>query len=213
LAFSAAIWATVLEARAAEAAVPNALIQSTVQTASAITVGTTAGAVAPTVSVLSEEYLRAAARARLLRITAGALGAILIAVVVLLPRFAIRTPVAASLPDQQRLAGVWGVREVANAGQRFPNAGMKLTFAGDQCTMTFNNFSITARYELSASRTPKQITLSRDPDIRWPGIYEVEGDQLKICLDQGEKPERPTEFTTPTKPGVFLYVMERSRTP
>jgi hypothetical protein len=64
------------------------------------------------------------------------------------------------------------------------------------------------RWRLDPDRTPKEITLTPNPGATWPGIYLLEGDSLKLCLNQGG-PARPTRFTTRGGRTLFLYVLDR----
>jgi uncharacterized protein (TIGR03067 family) len=68
---------------------------------------------------------------------------------------------------------------------------------------------------LDSTRTPKAINTwdSDGPheDETVPGIYQLDGDTLKLCFAMpGEK--RPTEFTTKSGTGAFLVVYKRKKT-
>jgi uncharacterized protein (TIGR03067 family) len=90
-----------------------------------------------------------------------------------------------------------------------PDQGMRLTFAGDTCTITANLIQPrSARWRLDPDRTPKEITLTPKPGVTWPGIYLLEGDSLKLCLNQGG-PDRPAKFTGLGGRTFYLYVLER----
>jgi hypothetical protein len=45
-----------------------------------------------------------------------------------------------------------------------------------------------------------------------PGIYEIEGDTLRLCLPRSEKVPRPTEFKM-VKGRQSLMVLERVKEP
>ena len=68
---------------------------------------------------------------------------------------------------------------------------------------------------LDSTRSPKAINTwdSDGPheDETVPGIYQLDGDTLKLCFAMpGEK--RPTEFTTKAGTGAFLVVYRRKKT-
>jgi uncharacterized protein (TIGR03067 family) len=67
---------------------------------------------------------------------------------------------------------------------------------------------------LNSTRSPKAINTwdSDGPheDETVPGIYQLDGDTLKLCFAMpGEK--RPTEFTTKSGTGAFLVVYKRKK--
>jgi uncharacterized protein (TIGR03067 family) len=67
---------------------------------------------------------------------------------------------------------------------------------------------------LDPARSPKAInTWDQDgpyEDQTVPGIYEIEGNTLKLCFARpGER--RPTEFTTKRGTGFLLVIYERKK--
>ena len=98
-----------------------------------------------------------------------------------------------------------------DGGTECPANGLRLIFAGDQCTLIGDNFGlrVTGRFRLDATRTPAEITLLSEQGSEWPGIYLIDGTSLRICLNQ-TGPERPRAFATAGQQGVFLYVAERA---
>lgn len=68
------------------------------------------------------------------------------------------------------------------------------------------------KVKLDSSKSPKEIDLTHRSEVgpTWPGIYEINGDDMKICLDLEGK-ARPTEFKT--KPGSkqLLLVLKRKK--
>jgi uncharacterized protein (TIGR03067 family) len=67
---------------------------------------------------------------------------------------------------------------------------------------------------LDSTRSPKAINTwdSDGPheDETVPGIYQIDGDTLKLCFAMpGEK--RPTEFSTQSGTGAFLVVYKRKK--
>jgi RNA polymerase sigma factor (sigma-70 family) len=112
--------------------------------------------------------------------------------------------------DEQRIQGTWAASRVETGGIGIPPNGLRLTFAGDQFTLLGDNFGlrITARFRLDATRNPREITLLPERGGESPGIYQFDGNSLKICINQNG-PKRPREFTTAGQEGVFLYVVAR----
>jgi len=67
------------------------------------------------------------------------------------------------------------------------------------------------QFKLDPSKSPKTIELTQPGWGVFPGIYSLEGDELKICYDFDQ---RPTRFVEDNEHGPFLHVYKRvSRTP
>ncbi|HEV3255507.1 MAG TPA: sigma-70 family RNA polymerase sigma factor [Gemmataceae bacterium] len=205
LGMSAGALAAALGGEAAGAVVPPLLIQA----AAAFARGRTAAS--SSVSALTEGFLQSQSRARLMRVAAGLLAVTLAGVVLLL--LFLRRPGAEPAPpprtDRQPLQGTWRVSRAEADGRVLPPPDMRLIFAGDQCTLTSNiGMNFAAQCQLDSNRTPREITLRLAQGVAYPGIYRLEGDSLKLCLNHGG-PKRPTEFTTQAGDGFILYVLER----
>ena len=122
--------------------------------------------------------------------------------------------------DLERLQGTWTVIAAERVGKQIPEEevkkanlrliikGKKFTgrsFPGEQAGEQGEEADI----KIDPSTNPKTIDISRDGKVGL-GIYEVDGDTLKICFGR-EGRERPTEFKT--KPEVdqdqSLYVAKK----
>jgi uncharacterized protein (TIGR03067 family) len=71
-----------------------------------------------------------------------------------------------------------------------------------------------ATINLDPKTSPKCIDLAfREPKRAFEGIYDIEEDTLKICVNQATDgiKERPTEFSTKGKPGFRLLVLKRDK--
>jgi uncharacterized protein (TIGR03067 family) len=69
---------------------------------------------------------------------------------------------------------------------------------------------------LEEHETPRTLTLTfrravRGKDVAdetWAGVYELDGDQLKVCV--GPEGNPPKRFGTKTAKGQILYVFRRA---
>ena len=90
------------------------------------------------------------------------------------------------------------------------------TIQGNRYTVTDANGNVieALTFRLIPGRTPKaidvQITAGPNAGQRNAGIYQLDGDNLKICWPIAGQ-ERPTEFTTKNGSGVCFQTWKRSR--
>ena len=113
--------------------------------------------------------------------------------------------------DKKALQGKWEVVSAVEAGKEVKSPkrvanfdGGKLTF--DPKTKDFSEFSFT----LDANKSPKAIDLKSKGDAV-VGIYEMKGDELKLCLFAGEPTakNRPKEFSATER--TILMVLKRAK--
>ena len=134
---------------------------------------------------------------------------VVLSVVVVAAAKPIRPGPAEAKPDQDLLQGDWTVASAVKDNDDNPQGEF------DQWTYTFKENEILihakrlngpaldekATFKLDSTKTPKQIDIvPQNPDrggglVSFQGIYELEGNTLRICKAiPGEA--RPTEFTT-----------------
>jgi uncharacterized protein (TIGR03067 family) len=156
----------------------------------------------------AEAYLRGLFWAKLAK-TALALLALIVVVggLFFLVRPA-RETVNETVNDRDRLQGTW--RAVAAGGIDAPNMGeLRLVFTGDRSQMTLGGLPpVKAAFRLDSNRAPKAIDFQTDAAQIWPGIYDIEGKTLRICINHGG-PDRPTDFRLLPGTQVVLYVFQR----
>jgi uncharacterized protein (TIGR03067 family) len=68
------------------------------------------------------------------------------------------------------------------------------------------------RYTLDATKSPKWITLHGEKNRESQGIYDLSGDDLKICLKTKASPQRPNAFESNREPpNNTLLVLKRKK--
>lgn len=119
--------------------------------------------------------------------------------------------------DLAKFQGTWVVESVLADGKELPAEvvkAFKMTFKGDAYTVALGAEKTEGTIYLDASKNPRTIDIVPDngPDRgkKQPGIYELDGDQLKICAAQPGK-ERPTTFDTKDKIGYTLMTLRRQK--
>jgi uncharacterized protein (TIGR03067 family) len=125
--------------------------------------------------------------------------------------------------DQEKLQGTWKFVEAIDDGKAAPQeliAKWAIKIAGDKMTVVIvvpgepeESHSVT--FKLDSTKKPKASdAVPQDGPQKGktlPGIYEIEGDSLKICLPNKETANRPTEFASPKKSDLGLMVLKRSK--
>jgi uncharacterized protein (TIGR03067 family) len=111
--------------------------------------------------------------------------------------------------DQELLQGAW----LLTAGE-FPDdkpkgqstKDQRLAFVGDNFVFSRPGASTRGRYRLSPAKQPKALDLLMSGD-RIVGIYELTGDDLKLCFGARD---RPTTFQTSATQGLLVLRRDKS---
>jgi uncharacterized protein (TIGR03067 family) len=123
--------------------------------------------------------------------------------------------------EMKRLAGTWEGYAVEGRGER-PDRGpvhLRLIIDGDKISAVDlgspdkNKDMGKGAYKLDPGQELKQIdatgiVLPGKREKTYPGIYELDGDTLKWCVDNRAK-ERPAEFRTIG--GKYLLILKRQK--
>ena len=132
----------------------------------------------------------------------------------------------ASEPDKEKAAeekgllGAWKVVASEQSGKRTDSfKGATFVFTADTLIMknTLDGKEepfAAAKYKLDPTKNPKSIDLSIELDpgkpIVQPGIYQLDGDELKFCLEAAGLP-RPTKFETGATGTSNLFILTRMK--
>jgi uncharacterized protein (TIGR03067 family) len=118
--------------------------------------------------------------------------------------------------EVRKFQGTWTFESSETGGKELPAGelkGLVLTFEGDKHTVKKGDEVIqVGTQKLDPSKSPKTIdvTMAEGPNkgTVMLGIYEIDGDTLKVCFDpQGKK--RPTEFKSSPDSENFVNVHKR----
>jgi len=118
--------------------------------------------------------------------------------------------------EVRKFQGTWTFESSETGGKELPAGELKgviVIFEGDKHTVKKGDEVIqVGTQKLDASKSPKTIdvTMTEGPNkgMVMLGIYEIDGDTLKVCFDpQGKK--RPTEFKSPPGSENFVNVHKR----
>ena len=128
-------------------------------------------------------------------------------------------PRQAARDDLKKLQGTWECVAMEREGDEIPSRDFKgstAVYEDDRVTLYRDGeFFRRGIVTLDPSKSPKRINTwdlgGPYADDTVPGIYEVEGDTLRICFSR-PKVARPAEFTTKKEPG-FLYCVYKRKKP
>jgi uncharacterized protein (TIGR03067 family) len=115
--------------------------------------------------------------------------------------------------EQEKLQGEWTMQSGERDGEQFPEElvkALKRTVTGDKYVITRDGETLAkGTFMLDPWQKPKTIDGKMEgADKTVQGIYELDGDTLKICNGQpGEA--RPKEFATKAGSGLTLVVWKK----
>lgn len=118
--------------------------------------------------------------------------------------------------ELEKFQGTWVITSWVRDGKADKShEGGKVTFKGRNFERTSAKETVKGTIKPNPKTKPRELetTLTEGPDKgkTLSGIYEFEGDTLKICYAAPEK-ERPKEFTSKADSGHFLLVFKREKT-
>jgi uncharacterized protein (TIGR03067 family) len=125
-----------------------------------------------------------------------------------------------SAADAQNMQGAWEIEKLEQDGESAADASIlkKVIIKDDQ--FAFRYFLARSKEEgdlvydltLDSSKNPRQIQLKSRAESDLPlGIYELDGDTLKICWNRNNPNSPPTDFTCPKGSDRRLLVLRRAK--
>lgn len=102
---------------------------------------------------------------------------------------------AEAVIDKAKLQGRWQVTYLEEGGTAVPDAlaaELRHVFAGDTLSMFAGEQEMKAPFRIDPSTSPKSIDIIQEGEIQ-RGIYELQGETLRLCLSTDDKP-RPRTF-------------------
>ncbi len=120
-------------------------------------------------------------------------------------------------PDSQEMDGTWKPLSAELAGKPWPQQildKMELIVKGDQYTVHVGEQSDEGTVKRDPTKSPKTMDISgkKGPNEgkTFLVIYELKGDDLRVCYDLSGK-SRPTEFATKPDTPLFLVTYRRAK--
>ena len=118
--------------------------------------------------------------------------------------------------EVKKFQGIWTIESSVAGGTETPAdqlKGLIVIFEGDKHTVkNGDNVIQVGTQKLDPSKSPKTIdvTMTEGPSkgTVMLGIYEFDGDTLKVCFD-AEGKKRPTEFKSAPGSATFVNIHKR----
>jgi uncharacterized protein (TIGR03067 family) len=121
--------------------------------------------------------------------------------------------------DKAALQGTWKVTSAEDNGEKVPADDIKdlyLIFKGDAISIreggkTDEKFA----YLLNPAKTPSEIDMIFKAGPKKGqidrGIYKIDGDTLRICIQSNKDSPRPRDFVTRANSNLSLVTLQRSK--
>src|SRR5262245_38149427 len=120
---------------------------------------------------------------------------------------------SARADDQEKLQGTWKAEKAVRGGMETGAdelSKMSIEFKGNKAIPKRDgNDEKEAEYKLDDSKKPKTIDVSTPDGKQIKGIYEIDGDSLKLCFV--EEGDRPTKFESTEGSKVMYLVLKRQK--
>jgi uncharacterized protein (TIGR03067 family) len=122
-----------------------------------------------------------------------------------------------SKKDLKKMQGTWHAIAVEVKGTPSDADALKkfeLVVKNDSYTVkTSGKEHVSAKLVLAADKEPKEMDIVLETDPVYKGIYEIDGDTLKICLvlSSDDDSKRPKEFKSEEDSNTALFTWERTR--
>ncbi len=122
-----------------------------------------------------------------------------------------------SKKDLEKMQGTWHAIAVEVKGTLSDADALKkfeLVVKNDSYTVkTSGKEHVSAKLVLGADKEPKEMDIVLETDPVYKGIYEIDGDTLKICLvlSSDDDSKRPKEFKSEEDSNTALFTWERTR--
>src|SRR5262245_33898253 len=121
--------------------------------------------------------------------------------------------------DKDKLQGTWKFTSILEGGNEEEDAhDHTFTFKGDEFVVKLRDeLMMKGTFKLDASRKPKTIDLKIEegPKDRKgktaPGIYQLDGDKLTICIEKAGSVNRPKELASTEGSKSILLKFERAK--
>jgi uncharacterized protein (TIGR03067 family) len=127
-------------------------------------------------------------------------------------------PTAEAKKELERLQGTWVMAGLEVNGEAVPEAklqGTTLVIRGDTYLVKVKDTTHEATIAVDPGKKPKAIDMflpsGTDAPKLSPGVYELDGDTLRICRHQMPGEDRPTQLGSWPNTNLFVVTWKRQK--
>jgi uncharacterized protein (TIGR03067 family) len=118
--------------------------------------------------------------------------------------------------DADKIQGTWTVVSMHDSGRPAPPEkikSVKFVITKDKMAIVEGGGEKEAvKYALDATKKPKWIDFTSKNGGKMLGVYELDGDNLKICFNERDGGERSTKFASEKdSPNDVLIILKRDK--
>ena len=123
--------------------------------------------------------------------------------------------------ELKKFEGTWTVVGLETKGKALPEdalkqINLKVMFKGDKYTVeAMGEFAEEGTIKIDPTKKPAaidlKITKGKDEGKSQQGIYELQGDTLKICMAPAGAEKRPTAFKSEEGSEIELFTLKRDK--
>jgi uncharacterized protein (TIGR03067 family) len=121
--------------------------------------------------------------------------------------------------DADKLEGTWVVKSAERGGkevdlEKDEHVPKSLTFKGDKVTLTHqkgDDQSGTVKVGREGKLGTLDLTSDKDKDRTVKALYQLDGDTLTVCVNEGKIGERPTEIAAKEGSHQVVVVFKREK--
>ena len=118
--------------------------------------------------------------------------------------------------EKRKLQGVWSVTELTEAGEKAPAEkaqSLCLEFKGEAITITIKGkAAVKGTFTVDPEKSPATMNISFEKDgktVTIPAIYELKGDDFKLCHPQSESGTKPSAIEATSN--TVLMTLKRKK--
>jgi uncharacterized protein (TIGR03067 family) len=114
--------------------------------------------------------------------------------------------------------GTWEITDGTVSGKPAPaemRQGIKFKFDGEKLLLSVPGSTQECTFKLDAAKKPKALDITAldgpNKGKTLLAIYELKGEELKLCLPNHDNQDRPTEFKSPEGSSLAVFVLKRAK--